>query len=120
MQKKVIIILCFSLILLTCLFPIKANATTIDPNSYDPRPSFNIEDVEPLTNKFGVIIDVIKTFGTIATVIWLLILGIKYMVGSVTERADYKKSMIPYIIGVVIFFSLTQILGIIIGIAGNI
>ena len=39
-----------------------------------------------------------------------MIIGIKYIIGSVEEKADYKKTMIPYLIGVFIFFSLSQII----------
>ena len=48
-------------------------------------------------------------------VIVLIVIGIKYMVGSASERAEYKKTMLPYIIGAVIFFSLSQLLALIIG-----
>ena len=42
-----------------------------------------------------------------------MIIGIKYMLGSVEEKAQYKKSLLPYIIGAVILFAsvnLVQIL----------
>jgi len=34
-----------------------------------------------------------------------MILGLKYMLGSTEERASYKKSMIPYIVGAVLLFA---------------
>ena len=33
-----------------------------------------------------------------------MILGIKYMLGSLEERASYKRSMLPYIVGAVLLF----------------
>lgn len=39
------------------------------------------------------------------------------MVGSIEEKAEYKKSMIPYIIGVVLLFSVSGVLKFINGIA---
>ena len=36
-------------------------------------------------------------------------MGIKYMLGSVEEKADYKKDMIPYLIGAVLLFAITVI-----------
>ena len=36
------------------------------------------------------------------------------MTGTVEERADYKSSMRPYLIGVFIFFALSQLLSVII------
>ena len=42
-----------------------------------------------------------------------MILGIKYMIGSVEEKAEYKKSMIPYIIGILLLVSTSAIVGLI-------
>ncbi len=51
--------------------------------------------------------------GTITSVLALIIIGIKYMVGSVEEKAEYKKTMQPYLIGTVMVFSITNIIFII-------
>lgn len=34
-----------------------------------------------------------------------MILGIKYMMGSAEERANYKRSMIPFVIGAILLFA---------------
>lgn len=52
-----------------------------------------------------IILSVINSFAVVASVIIIAILGIKYMLGSASERADYQKTMIPYIVGVVLVFS---------------
>ncbi|MCI9110720.1 MAG: hypothetical protein HFH47_02775, partial [Bacilli bacterium] len=44
---------------------------------------------------------------------------IKYMVGSVEEKASYKKSMMPYVLGAVMVFAITNLLGIIVNITNN-
>ena len=43
------------------------------------------------------------------SVITLVVLGIKYMVGSIEERAEYKKSMIPYLIGAFLIGTILQV-----------
>ena len=43
----------------------------------------------------------------------------KYMLGSVEEKADYKKSFIPLIIGVTIVFAATSIANLLLGIMGS-
>ncbi len=58
-------------------------------------------DTEDIGNK---IIGIIQVIGTIATVAVLMILGIKYMIGSTEERASYKRTMIPYLVGVMLIF----------------
>ena len=116
MKKKIIItILCIILTLFT--FSITTYATTIDPNRYQPTTETIPTE---LTNKAGIIVSVIRTIGIVVMVVSLMILGIKYMVGSVEEKADYKKTMIPYLIGATLFFALSQVLSVIISIANNI
>ena len=58
-----------------------------------------------MTAKLGKLFSVISTAGSILSVIILAGIGIKYMLASVEEKAVYKKSMIPYIIGVAILFT---------------
>lgn len=55
------------------------------------------------------IVSIITTVGIIVAVIVLLILGIKYMMGSAAEKAEYKKTMIPYLIGAVLIFGASAI-----------
>lgn len=57
------------------------------------------------------IIGAIQAVGTIISVAILVILGIKYVMGSVEERAEYKKSMIPYLIGAILLFATPKIAG---------
>lgn len=105
------IILFVIVILLLTLVPYNVLATgVINPDDFEPDP---IEGGE-IIQKASILVDVIRIVGIVVTVITLLVLGIKYMTGSITEKAEYKKSMIPYLIGVVIFFGLSQILAAII------
>ena len=55
------------------------------------------------------IVSIVTTIGIIVAVIVLLILGIKYMMGSASEKAEYKKTMIPYLIGAVLIFGASAI-----------
>ena len=48
---------------------------------------------------------VIRNAGIVLAVIILMVLGIKYMMGSAQEKAEYKKTMIPYIVGAVLLFA---------------
>ncbi len=75
-----------------------------DPNSFKPG-SITNNDANKITKQINKIIGAIVTIGVIISVATLGILGIKYMIGSVEEKAEYKKSMIPYLIGAVLLFS---------------
>ena len=56
------------------------------------------------------IIGAIQLIGSIVSVLTLVVLGIKYMAGSVEERAEYKKTMMPYVVGAVMVFAITNLL----------
>lgn len=60
-------------------------------------------------SKVNNLLIIVKTVGIILSVIALAIIGIKYMIGSIEERAEYKKTMIPYLVGVFLVFSVTTI-----------
>ena len=57
----------------------------------------------------GQIAAVIRNAGIIVALIVLMILGIKYMTGSAEEKAEYKKTMVPYLVGAVILFGAAAI-----------
>lgn len=61
----------------------------------------------------GQIADIITTVGIVVAVIVILILGIKYMMGSASEKAEYKKTMIPYVVGAVLILGGSAIVKII-------
>ena len=72
-----------------------------------------------ITTVGGQIVDMITTIGIIVAVIVLLILGIKYMMGSASEKAEYKKTMIPYLVGAVLIFGASAIAKAVISISGS-
>ena len=59
------------------------------------------DSIKTLGNK---IIGILQTVGIVLSVVILVILGIKYMMGSAEEKAEYKKTMIPYIVGAAFIF----------------
>ena len=65
------------------------------------------------------IIGIIQAVGSIIAVIVLLILGIKYMMGSAEEKAEYKKTMLPYVVGAVILLLASTIVGAIFNTVGG-
>lgn len=112
-RKKIITIVFLLIVLFMCTINTYAADLTIDPDDYKPN-DININDIQEIINMSSIIVTAIRTIGATISVVVLLVLGIKYMMGSVEERADYKKSMIPYVVGTFIFFGITQFLAIII------
>lgn len=111
------IIICFCIILLLSILTVNITfaASSItdprdNPSTYDPGSMAGTDRVADIGNR---IIGIIQFVGSFASVIVLIILGIKYMTGSLEERAEYKKTMMPYVIGAVLVFGITNILGIV-------
>lgn len=50
----------------------------------------------------GNILNVLQIVGIIAGAIILVVLGLKYMMGSLEEKAEYKKTMIPFLVGAIV------------------
>ena len=60
---------------------------------------------DQIKNVGGTVIGILQTVGVVLSIAILVVLGIKYMMGSSEEKAEYKKSMMPYIIGAALIFA---------------
>ena len=74
-------------------------------------------DTSKINTTAGKVIKLIRNVAAIAAVVILSILGIKYMIGSTEERAEYKKSFIPLIVGVIVVVSAASIASLLFSIA---
>lgn len=70
-------------------------------------------DTTKVTNIGGKIINIIQVVGIVVAIAVVIIIRIKYMTGSVEQKAEYKKVMIPYIIGAVLLVAGTSIVKVI-------
>ena len=50
-------------------------------------------------------VGVLQAVGVILSVVMLTVIGIKYLMGSAEEKADYKKSLMPYVVGAALVFT---------------
>ena len=51
------------------------------------------------------IVGVLQAVGIVLSVVMLSVIGIKYLMGSAEEKADYKKSLMPYVVGAALIFT---------------
>lgn len=58
-----------------------------------------------LVSKASNVLGIIQAVGVVISVVMLIAIGIKYMLGSVEEKAEYKSTLKPYIIGAFILFT---------------
>ena len=98
MKRKVLNILLISLLVIS----ITSNVFALTPANVTADTTLDVGNLKTVGDQ---IVSIIRTVGVIAAVIILMVLGIKYMMGSTEERAEYKKSMLPYVIGAVILFA---------------
>ena len=103
MKKKLLTAL---LILIVATNALSICFATINPSDYNPgTPTGYAAPIK----MGGQILKGITSAGIVIAVAGMIILGVKYMIGSVEQRAEYKKSMLPFVIGAVLLFSITTI-----------
>lgn len=89
----------------------------LNPSTYDPTNS------SPSTHKtasiIGVLVGAVRVVGTVVAIVAIAILGIKYMLGSTENKAKYKETMVPYVIGVIMLVATVNILGMLYNIFSN-
>lgn len=82
----------------------------VNPEYYKPTDTTATGKVEQMGK---VIVGAINVIGIVVSVVSLIIIGIRYMLGSVDEKAEYKQTMGPYIIGAILVFATTTIVNMI-------
>lgn len=122
MNRKAVKILC---ILLVAIMSVCFISTVCFAASDDISPSnitgegsnVNVSKIGEIGNGLA---KIIRNVGIVAAVIILMYIGIKYMLGSAEEKAEYKKVFMPYLIGAVLLFSAAGIAQAIITFSGNV
>ena len=77
-------------------------------------------DTTAIGNVGNKIFTIITSVAMVIAIIILAILGVKYMMGSTEEKAEYKKTMIPYLVGAILVFGAGAIGKAVIGVAQTI
>ena len=107
MRKKRIMGIIAAATLSVSAFSTNVFAAELTPSSVGQKITYG--DDGGLAAKAGKIMGMIRNVAAIAAVIIIMVLGVKYMLGSVEEKAEYKKSFMPLIIGIVLVVSATTI-----------
>lgn len=109
--KKTIFILCLVIVILLSIYNI-TYATTIDSvieggdsfidaGQSSTHLGLNWNGIEDASD---IIFNTLVTIGVVVAVIVSTFLGIKFIMGSVEEKAEIKQSLIPFVVGCVIIF----------------
>lgn len=101
--QKIISILIIAVYIMSIATFVFAGQEDFSPKSMDGKAD-NINSTE-IKNVGNGIIKILQTTGIVLSVIMLIVIGIKYLMGSAEEKAEYKKTMIPYIVGAGLIFA---------------
>lgn len=101
----------FSIIALTIILLLIASnlAFAVDPKQYTGDTN-NTSGIKSVGQQ---IIGIVQVVGSLTAVVMLIVLGIKYMMGSTEEKAEYKKTLLPYVIGAILIFAASNLAGMI-------
>ena len=89
----------------------------VDPGSFTAKTGTEATNgVQGFGNN---ILGIVSTAASVLAVIILIVLGIKYMMGSAEEKAEYKKTLLPYFIGAIFVFGAGAICSVIFNMAGT-
>ncbi len=106
MSKKTMKIISV-LSIIVCVIMAVTPVFAFSPN--DMKSKVNTANTDEIQNIGGKVMGIIQVVGVVISVLVLMVLGVKYMMGSAEEKAEYKKTMIPYIIGAVLIFAASTI-----------
>ncbi len=90
----------------------------VDTNSFKPG-ELTEDDYKEAFNMTSTIVGAITTVGVVIAVVGIIVLGLKYMMGTIQEKAEYKKTMIPYLVGCILIFCASTIVSIIYGLVSQ-
>lgn len=105
MKNKTIIRILVSIVVIVLMGSTTIYAGTIDRNSAN----ISYNNANQFDEPGSIIISTIRVIGMIISVGALMIIGIRYMLSSVEEKALQKESMIFYVIGAILTFAIVYI-----------
>lgn len=117
MKKTIKILLIICVLVSVFCTTISMASSGVNPKGYTGENVTGLNDVTKVGNQ---IITVVSTIGSIASVIILVVLGLKYMMGSAEEKAEYKKTLLPYVIGAGLVFAASTIATVVYNFTSNI
>lgn len=111
MKNKTLKIMTIVILTIISLLLITSNVLAAGLNAaITPKESNAATNV---TNIAGQVLNIVQIVGVAVATIMLTVLGIKYVSASPNEKAEYKKGMTIYVIGAVLLFGASMLIGVI-------
>ena len=119
-MKKIVkiasIVLMISMLLMAISPVVFGASSGVNPQNYKGDSGYDTTSIDTIGNQ---IIRIVSVIGAVVSVVVLVVLGIKYMMGSAEEKAEYKKTLLPYVIGAALVFAASAIATIIFNFTQN-
>jgi hypothetical protein len=113
---KIVVVMLLA-VMLTITFSQLVSADAIDPSTGSISEIYSQKDTSGASNAaaniIGMIINIAQVIGMGVAVIMLIVLAIQYIAASPEGKAEIKKNATIYIVGAIILFAASGILGII-------
>ena len=91
-------------------------ATQVDVNKMNKK-DIDAEAAAKMETIGGTIVAYVTNAAMVVSIVMIAVLGIKYMLGSAEEKAEYKKSLVPLLVGAILVFGAAAIAKVIVGLA---
>lgn len=102
---KILTVLLVAVMVISMFSTVFASGMT--PN--DVTADYSHVDSTNIKSIAGSILGWVRNIAAILSVVLIAILGVKFMLGSTEERADYKKSFMPLVIGLFVVLAASTI-----------
>lgn len=106
-MKKAYKVLSVLMIVTMIVFACTNVFAAIDPGAITGESGTNADAT--ITKIGNTVLSIVTSVGIVLAIVVVAILGVKYMMGSTEEKAEYKKTMIPYLVGAVLVFGASAI-----------
>ena len=117
MNRKVVKIISVLLMVLMVITMLSTSAFATNWDDIDTNMFASTKDesgaTTSATNIIGAIISIVQVIGMGVAIIMLVVMAIKYISAAPSEKAEIKKSATIYIVGAIVLFAASGILGII-------
>ncbi len=97
--------ICSIVLMLILIMTFSVNSFALSPNDIQADANKTVTGGKEIENVGKAIVGILRTVGIVLSVVVLIVLGIKYMMGSAEEKSEYKKTMIPYLVGAALIFA---------------
>lgn len=106
--KILTVVLLIAMIFLSVSEVFAVDTGTLIKNIEDSSSNQSV-NMGTLPQTVGKVIAYVRNAAILIGIVIIIILGIKYMLGSVEEKAGYQKSFVPLIVGIIVVMAATSI-----------